>query len=85
MKTTMTKLNVKEAKERLPELLDEVAKGEDVQITSGDGSVTYRLVIVAREIAHRAKRIADLHPDSFTMSDDFMDESPEINAMFYGE
>ena len=81
----MTKLNVKEAKERLPELLDEVAKGEDIQITSGDGSVTYRLVIVAREAAHRTKRIPDLHPDFFTMSDDFMDESPEINAMFYGE
>ena len=81
----MTKLNVKEAKERLPELLDEVAKGEDVQITSGDGSVTYRLVVIARETPHRAKRIPDLHPDFFTMSDDFMDESPEINAMFYGE
>ena len=81
----MTKLNVKEAKERLPELLNEVANGEDVQITSDDGSVTYRLVVIARETAHRTKRIADLHPNSFTMSDDFLDESPEINAMFYGE
>ena len=81
----MTKVSVDEAKERLPELLDEVAQGVDVQITSGDGSVTFRLVVVARETAHRAKRIADLHPDFFTMSDDFMDESPEINAMFYGE
>ena len=81
----MTKLSVTEAKERLPELLDEVAQGEAVQITSGDGSVTFRLVVVARETAHRAKRVADLHPDFFTMSDDFMDESPEINAMFYGE
>ncbi len=81
----MTKLSVTEAKERLSELLDEVAQGEDVQITSGDGSVTFRLVVVARETAHRAKRVADLHPDFFTMSDDFMDESPEINAMFYGE
>ncbi|MCH8961823.1 MAG: type II toxin-antitoxin system prevent-host-death family antitoxin [Bacteroidetes bacterium] len=81
----MTKVSVDEAKERLPELLDEVAQGEDVQITSGDGSITFRLVVVARETAHRAKRVADLHPDFFTMSDDFMDESPEINAMFYGE
>ena len=81
----MTKVSVDEAKERLPELLDEVAQGEDVQITSGDGSITFRLVVVARETAHHAKRIADLHPDFFTMSDDFMDESPEINAMFYGE
>ena len=81
----MTKLSVTEAKERLSELLDEVAQGEDVQITSGDGSITFRLVVVARETAHRAKRVADLHPDFFTMSDDFMDESPEINAMFYGE
>jgi len=81
----MTKLSVTEAKERLSELLDEVAQGEDVQITSGDGSVTFRLVVVARETAHRARRVADLHPDFFTMSDDFMDESPEINAMFYGE
>ncbi len=81
----MTKLSVTEAKERLSELLDEVAQGEDVQITSGDGSVTFRLVVVARETAHRARRVADLHPDFFTMSDDFNDESPEINAMFYGE
>ena len=78
-------ISVTEAKERLSELLDEVAQGEDVQITSGDGSVTFRLVVVARETAHRARRVADLHPDFFTMSDDFMDESPEINAMFYGE
>ena len=81
----MTKVSVDEAKERLPELLDEVDRGEEVQITSGDGSITFRLVVVARETAHRAKRVADLHPDFFTMSDDFMDESPEINAMFYGE
>ena len=81
----MTKLSVTEAKERLSELLDEVAQGEDVQITSGDGSVTFRLVVVARETAHRARRVADLHPDFFTMSDDFNDESSEINAMFYGE
>lgn len=81
----MTKLNVKEAKERLSELLDEVAKGEDVQIISGDGSIVYRLVLVTRETASKTKRIADLHPGAFTISDDFTDESPEINAMFYGK
>jgi len=78
-------ISAKEAQDRLPELLDEVAKGEDIQITSGDGAITYRLVVIARETAYQSRRVADLNPDFFTMSDDFMDESPEINALFYGE
>lgn len=81
----MKKLNVEEAKERLSQLLEEAAKGEEVQITSGDGSVTFRLVMVAREPLYQARRVADLYPDSFSMSADFTEESPEINAMFYGE
>ncbi len=34
----MTKLSVNEAKERLPELLEEGAKGEEIVITKGDGA-----------------------------------------------
>lgn len=81
----MTRLSAEEAQKRLPELLDKAAGGEVVEITSGDGRVTCCLVVVPREDTHRAGRIPDLHPDCFTMSDDFMDESPEINKMFYGE
>jgi len=73
-------LSAKEAQDRLPALLKQVAEGEEVEITSGDGSITYRLVVVARKTA---KRVADLHPNALVMSDDFDEEDPAINAMFY--
>ena len=38
--------------------------------------------MVARKTA---ERVADLHPGALVMSDDFDEEDPEINAMFYGE
>ncbi len=75
-------LSAKEAQERLPDLLNQVAQGEEVEITSGDGSITCRLVMVARKTP---ERVADLHPDALIMSDDFDEEDPEINAIFYGD
>ncbi len=75
-------ISAKEAQERLPDLIDQVAQGEDVEITSGDGRITCRLVMVARKTT---VRVADLHPDALVMSDDFDEEDPEINAMFYGD
>ncbi len=41
----MTKVSVDEAKERLPELLDEVDRGEEVVITKGDGATAYTIVV----------------------------------------
>ena len=81
----MTKLSVKEAKERLPELLNEGAKGEEIVI-DGDGA-TYKVTVVALETTKPTQRIAGLGEGKtvLSMSDDFDDEDPEINAMFYGE
>ena len=50
----MTKVTVNEAKERLPELLDEGAKGEPIEITRGDG-LTYTVSVVVRETEKRAE------------------------------
>ncbi len=81
----MTKVNIKEAKERLPELLDEVDKGEEVVITKGDG-VAYKITVVTLEAAKHTKRTAGLGRGSVLyMSDDFDEESPEINTRWYGD
>ena len=72
----MTKLTIGEAKDRLQEILDEGAKGEEIEITKGDGT-TYRVAVTVRSAAQRAERIPDLHPGSFTMSDDFNEELPD--------
>ena len=81
----MTKVNIKEAKERLPELLDKVDKGEEVVITKGDGA-TYKITVVTLETAKRTKRTAGLGRGSVLyMSDDFDEESSEINALWYGD
>jgi antitoxin (DNA-binding transcriptional repressor) of toxin-antitoxin stability system len=47
----MTTLSAREAQDRLPDLLNQVAGGEEVEITGGDGGVTVRLVIVSRGAA----------------------------------
>ncbi len=52
----MTKVSVDEAQERLPELLDEVDRGEEVVITKGDGATAYTIV-VALETAERTKHV----------------------------
>ena len=81
----MTKVNIKEAKERLPELLDKVDKGEEVVITKGDG-VAYKITVVRLEAAKHTKRTAGLGRGSVLyMSDDFDEESSEINALWYGD
>ncbi len=72
----MTKLSVNEAKERLPELLDEGAKGEEIVITKGDGA-SYKITVTALETQKSARRIAGLGKGNIAfMSDDFDDELP---------
>jgi len=72
----MTKLTIGEAKARLQEILDEGAKGEDIEITDGDGT-TYRVAVTVHSSTKPVERIADLHPGSFTMSDDFNEALPD--------
>jgi len=74
--TIMKTLTIGEAKVRLQEILDEGAKGEEIEITNGDGT-TYRVAVTVRSAEARAERIPDLHPGSFTMSDDFNEELPD--------
>ncbi len=73
---TMTKLTISEAQDRLQEILDEGAKGKEIEITTGDGT-TYRVAVTVRPATQRTERIPDLHPGSFTRSDDFNEELPE--------
>ena len=80
----MTTVNLSEAKERLPELLDQVDKGEEVVITKGDGA-SYKITIVTSKVVARTKRTAGLGRGSVLyMCDDFDEDSPEINALSYG-
>ena len=37
------------------------------------------------KVTNQVKRVADLNPNALVMSDDFDEEDPEINAMFYGD
>ena len=74
--TTMTKLTIDEAQARLQEILDEEAKGEEIEITKGDGT-THRVAVTVHSVTQRGERIPDLHPGSFTMSDDFNEELPD--------
>ena len=72
----MTKLSVNEAKERLPELLDEGAKGEEIVITKSGGA-SYKITVTALETQKPARRIAGLGKGNLAfMSDDFDDELP---------
>ena len=52
-------VSAKEAQDRLPDLLSQAAQGEEVKITSGDGNITYRLVMVARKTAERVADSGD--------------------------
>ena len=81
----MTHLTLDEAKNKgLPDLLKQGASEKEIVI-SGDG-VKYHVHVTVEKITQRTKRIAGLgaaHPSE--MSDDFNDEDPRINALFYGK
>jgi antitoxin (DNA-binding transcriptional repressor) of toxin-antitoxin stability system len=66
----MRKVEAKEAKERLDELLDEAAGGADIVIERGDGAA-FRLVPVLK------RRIAGLHPGAIVASEDFDEPLPD--------
>ena len=62
----MTPISVEEAQDRLPELMDEAAGGEEVVISRADGSA-FRLVPVEMAPRPRFGSARGL----FTMADDF--------------
>lgn len=67
----METIGVDDARERLDDLLDAAASGEDVVIGRGDGS-SFRIVPVLKE------RVLGLHPGAMQMLDGFDDPLPEF-------
>ena len=63
-------IELKEAKERLAELLDEAADGAEIVIERGDGSA-FRLVPMLNH------RVAGLHEGMIEMGDDFDEPLPD--------
>lgn len=80
----MTRLTLDEAQEQLSSILDKGARGETFVI-EGDGA-QYHINVIATKTQQSTKRVAGLGRGSIIhMSDDFTDEDPEINKMFYGD
>jgi len=54
----MTKVSVNEATKRLPELLDEVDRGEEVIIAKGDGA-TYKITVVTLQTSEHIQHATE--------------------------
>lgn len=76
----MRNANIHEAKTHLSQLIESVLAGEDV-IISRAGKPLVRLV--PYEGASKPRRPGAWN-GQITMAEDFDEESPEINALFYG-
>lgn len=72
-------INVSEAKTNLSKLIDMAFHGEEVIIAKNN-------LPLVELVPHRPKekRKLGLLAGQIEIPDDFMDEDPEINAMFYG-
>jgi antitoxin (DNA-binding transcriptional repressor) of toxin-antitoxin stability system len=66
-------VEVKEAQDRLQELLAKVAEGTEIILTDGDRPFARISPIPASS----ATRVPDLHPGAFQPSDDFNDPLPD--------
>ena len=73
-------VNLSEAKAKLSKLIDMAYHGERVTIAKNN-------LPVVDLVPHKpaGKRKLGLLRGKLTVSDDFTEESPDINAMFYGE
>ncbi len=77
----MKNANISDAKTHLSKLIESVLAGEDV-IISQRGKPLVRLIPYE---GPSKPRTPGAWKECITISDDFDDESEEINAMFYGE
>ena len=80
-KYNMQIVNIHQAKTNLSKLIEEVTSGKDVVIAKAGKPV-------AKLVAYKEKatpRKPGLWKGKVWMSDDFNEEDPEINKMFYGE
>ena len=73
-------INVSEAKAKLSQLIDMVYHGEKVVIAKNNLPVVDLVLHVPT-----GKRKLGLLKGKLTVPDDILDESEEINAMFYGQ
>lgn len=73
--------NIHEAKTNLSKLIEKMLAGEDVVIARAGKPV-------AKVVAYKEKKLKPRKPGLWKgkvwISDDFNDEDPEINKMFYG-
>ncbi len=73
-------VNMFDAKTNLSQLVAQALAGNDVMIAK-DGKPLVRLVPIATE---KKPRVPGRLKGQIWISDDFDDEDPEINRMFYG-
>ena len=73
-------VNVSKAKSELSELIDKVARGEEVIIMKNNRPLV-ELVIHKQ----KNKRPLGLLAGKINIPDDFLEENEEINALFYGD
>lgn len=74
-------VNVHEAKTNLSKLIAEVGKGSEVVIGK-NGKPVAKLVSYSPQ---KVKRIPGRLKGKIKVPDNFNDEDPEINALFYGK
>ncbi len=73
-------INISEAKTQLSKLVDMVYHGEKVVIAKNN-------LLLVELVIHQpsGKRSLGLLKGEFTVPDDFINESDEMNEMFYGD
>jgi prevent-host-death family protein len=73
-------INVSEAKAKLSKLVDMAFQGEDIIIAKNN-------LPLVKLVPHKAKakRKLGLMKGKINIPDDFLEESQEINDLFYGE
>ncbi len=74
-------INIHEAKTNLSKLIEKTSQGEEVIIAKA-GKPVAKLVEYKEKLKPRK---LGLWKGKVWMSDDFNDEDPEINKLFYGE
>ena len=77
----MLTTNIYQAKTNLSKLIEKVLQGEEVVIAKA-GKPVAKLVEYKKPLKHRK---LGLWKGKVWVSDDFDDEDPEINKLFYGE
>jgi prevent-host-death family protein len=72
-------INLSEAKAQLSKLVDMACRGEEVIISKNNFPLVALVPYKPKE-----KRKLGLLAEQIRISEDFLDEDPEINALFYG-